>query len=195
MAKEEEGDLREAAAKHLGVAERDVARLRIPDEELERIAEDEPFADEAALHDVVTGPFFEAMLARDQWLIAQPIDVVIQRADGAARFQIGDCIVLVDEVHDQHVDDSHSTIIWDVAHWLDEPVRLIARGKGRHLRLTFAVSPGLRVLAEFRGQRSGTATGSCQCRVVDECVVERHNALMHERSRQWVFGSPLDVAR
>jgi hypothetical protein len=129
------------------------------------------------------------MLARDQWLIAQPISVNVERARGAGRFQIGDCIVLVDEVDGNDACPAHSTIIWDVAHWLGEPVRLVVRGKGRHLRLTFAASPVLRVVAEFSGQRSGTDIGTCQCIDVDEVVVKDHNQMMRERSRHWVFGS------
>lgn len=184
-----EKDLRQTVARYLGLTKVELADLRIPENELRRIAEDPPFADDDALHDVVTGPFFEAMLARDQWLIAQPVEVAVERATGNLSFQIGDCIVLVDELGHAGERPTRSTIIWDVAHWVDEPIRLIARGKGRHLRLTFPVAPDLRVVAEFRGRRSGTDVGTCGCVGVGSETVREHNESMRDRSQHWVFGS------
>ncbi len=184
-------DFEQAIADHLGVNAGIVADLGLSEDELRAIAEDASLADRAALQDLITGPLSSAMLARDQWLKAQPVHVTVQVATGQARFQIADWGLLTDEIIDSERHATLSPLIWtDVNDFVEESRWRGPRGSGRALEVSLAVTPELRVSARFNGRRSGSHVGGCTCEDVDDKTVLSHNRRQFDRAAYWVFGDP-----
>jgi hypothetical protein len=163
----------------------------LSEDELRVIAGDESFADHAALQDVVTGPLSSALLARDQWLKAQPVNVTVQRVTGQVRFQIADWGLLTDEIIGSERHATLSPLIWtDVNDFVEESRWRGPRGSGRALEVSLAVTPELRVSARFEGRHSGSNVGGCTCEDVDDKTVLSNNQRQFDRAAYWVFGDP-----
>lgn len=169
-----------------------LAALGLNGHVLRHLAMTDDEAERSALEDIARGLLSMARLCLFQWGVrAWPKEVRIQRATGSARFQIADCGLCIHEcIRDTWCETGDPQIWSDALSVADEAAMHGPRGRGRHLRLTLPVSSRLRILAEFRGQASGSDVGRPFFEEVDDQTVKEHNDLQFVRAAHWVYGDP-----